>query len=82
LREISSGTNTTLAAILTEEMQIGEDDLKQRARVVLIEILHHYSDFSVGTIDSFTHRVIRTFALDLKLPVNFQIETDADAVFR
>lgn len=82
LREISAGTNATLAAILSDEMQVGEEDLKQRAKVVVTEILHHYSDFSVGTIDSFTHRVIRTFALDLKLPVNFQIETDSDAVFK
>lgn len=82
LREISAGTNAMLAALLSEEMQASEDDLQQRAKVVLTEILHHYSDFSVGTIDSFTHRVIRTFALDLKLPVNFQIETDSDTVFR
>lgn len=82
LREISAGANATLAAILSDEMQVGEEDLKQRAKVVVTEILHHYSDFSVGTIDSFTHRVIRTFALDLQLPVNFQIETDSDSVFK
>lgn len=82
LRELSSGTNDFLTTLLCEEMRLSKEELVQRASVVLTEILHHYSDFSVGTIDSFTHRVIRTFALDLKLPVNFQIETDADTVFR
>jgi ATP-dependent exoDNAse (exonuclease V) beta subunit len=82
LREISAGTNAMLAMILSDEMQVSQEDLQQRAKVVVTEILHHYSDFSVGTIDSFTHRVIRTFALDLKLPVNFQIETDSDSVFK
>lgn len=82
LKEVSGGTNPMLASILSDEMQINTEDLKQRAQVLVTEILHHYSDFSVGTIDSFTHRVIRTFALDLDLPLNFQIETDSDTVFR
>ena len=82
LKEISSGSNAMLSNMIAEELKIQEDDLKNRASVVLTDILHNYSDFSVGTIDSFTHRIIRTFALDLKLPINFQIETDSDTVFR
>ena len=37
-------------------------------------ILHEYGNFSLGTIDSFMHRVVRTFAHDLQLPVNFEVE--------
>src|ERR1035437_2824528 len=33
---------------------------------------------SIGTIDSFVHRIVRTFAFDLHLPVNFEIEMDSD----
>lgn len=82
LKEISSGTNSMLTGLVAAELAVPATDLKARAEVVLTDILHNYSDFSIGTIDSFTHRIIRTFALDLKLPVNFQIETDADTVFR
>lgn len=41
-------------------------------------ILHEYGNFSLGTIDSFMHRVVRTFAHDLQLPVNFEVELDTD----
>jgi len=82
LKELSSDSNPLLSGLIADELRIEVPDLKQRAEFVLTDILHHYSDFSISTIDSFTHRIIRTFALDLKLPVNFQIETDSDAVFK
>lgn len=82
LKEISTGNNNLLSGLLTAELGISAEDLRSRAEIVLTDILHNYSDFSIGTIDSFTHRIIRTFALDLKLPINFQIETDADTIFR
>ena len=82
LKEISLESNDMLSSLIAKELSISKEDLKTRAEIVLTDILHNYSDFSIGTIDSFTHRIIRTFALDLKLPINFQIETDSDAVFK
>ena len=82
LKEISSESNDMLSTLVAKELTISKEDLKGRAEIVLTDILHNYSDFSIGTIDSFTHRIIRTFALDLKLPINFQIETDSEAVFK
>lgn len=82
LKEISLESNDMLSSLIAKELSISKEDLKSRAEIVLTDILHNYSDFSIGTIDSFTHRIIRTFALDLKLPINFQIETDSDAVFK
>jgi ATP-dependent exoDNAse (exonuclease V) beta subunit len=54
------------------------EELINNAARVLRYILHNYSDFSVSTIDSFVHRIIRTFAFDLDLPLNFEVELDAD----
>jgi ATP-dependent exoDNAse (exonuclease V) beta subunit len=82
LKEISLESNDMLSSLIAKELSISKEDLKTRAEIVLTDVLHNYSDFSIGTIDSFTHRIIRTFALDLKLPINFQIETDSDAVFK
>ena len=82
LKEISLESNEMLSSLIAKELTISKEELKSRAEIVLTDILHNYSDFSIGTIDSFTHRIIRTFALDLKLPINFQIETDSDAVFK
>lgn len=52
------------------------DQLVANADLVLRSVLHHYSDFAVSTIDSFMHKVIRSFAFDLKLSVNFEVELD------
>ncbi len=52
--------------------------LAVNAEKTLKNILHDYSDFAISTIDSFVHRVIRSFAFDLHLPLNFEVEMDED----
>jgi len=52
--------------------------IQQRAGQVQSLILHNYDDFSVSTIDSFVHRIIRTFATDVKLPQNFEVVIDKE----
>jgi len=54
--------------------------LKSRAAKMHEHILHHYSDFSVQTIDSFVHKLIRAFSRDLKLSSDFEVELDVQAV--
>ncbi len=53
-----------------------EAQLKQSAEFTLQSMLHNYSDISVSTIDSFVHRIVRAFAHDLHLPMNFDVEMD------
>jgi ATP-dependent exoDNAse (exonuclease V) beta subunit len=65
---------------LLRETGLNAEELAKKSERLLNEILHHYGDFSIGTIDSFIHRVVRTFALDLRLPVNFSIETDPEPI--
>ena len=55
---------------ISKELHISTETLQHRAKKVLKEILHNYAFFDVSTIDKFTHRLIRTFAKDLKLPQN------------
>ncbi len=43
-------------------------------------ILHNYGSFDVETIDRFNHRLIRTFAKDLKIASNFEVELDVDSL--
>ncbi|MET7028624.1 UvrD-helicase domain-containing protein [Sediminicola luteus] len=61
---------------ISEELQMSAEDLQKKARKTLKEILHNYAFFDVSTIDKFTHRLIRTFAKDLKLPQNFEVIMD------
>jgi ATP-dependent exoDNAse (exonuclease V) beta subunit len=58
--------------------KLSEAEIRLKAGEALHRILHDYSDFSIGTIDSFSHRIIRTFAHDFGLPVNFIVEVDSD----
>ncbi len=65
-----------MGKILLEELSISAKELKQRAERCLKVILHDYAAFDVITLDSFTHRVIRTFAKDLGLAYNFDVALD------
>ena len=82
LKELSSdepptGSTLFLQESLCEELNIDDHHLRLRASFVLEHLLHHYSDFSISTIDKFVHRVIRAFAHDLRIPMNFEVELDA-----
>lgn len=67
-----------MASLLRDELGIGAEELRSKSGRVLRSMLHNYADISISTIDSFTHRVIRTFAQDFGLPVNFEVELDTD----
>jgi ATP-dependent exoDNAse (exonuclease V) beta subunit len=63
---------------ICEELSISSEYLHNKSKILLKHIIHNYGAFDISTIDGFTHRVIRTFAHDLKLPVNFEVELDQD----
>lgn len=65
---------------LVVETKIPEPKLKQKADRILKSIIHNYAAFDIVTIDTFTHRVIRTFAYDLGIPMNFEIEMDTESL--
>jgi len=63
---------------ICEESSISKQQLQQKSKHVLKHIIHNYGAFDISTIDGFTHRIIRTFAHDLNLPVNFEVELDQE----
>ncbi len=67
---------------LIADTKIPEEKLKQKASRILKSVLHNYAAFDIVTIDTFTHRVIRTFAHDLGIPMNFEIEMDTEALIK
>ena len=74
------GENTIPSMLMDISVELGEPVpiLQKRSKQILKEILHNYAFFDVSTIDKFTHRLIRTFAKDLKLPQNFEVVLDTD----
>lgn len=80
LRELDNmatrGTDCDMGRDLAEHMGMNNGTLMRYADIVRSAILHNYSDFAVCTIDSFVHRLVRTFAHDLGLPMNFDVYID------
>ena len=63
---------------LCNDLNLKPIQLNERAKKTLSSILHHYSEFSVSTIDKFTQRLVRNFTHDLGLPSNFEVEFDEE----
>lgn len=64
--------------VICKELEIEPEKLHKKANTLLKTIIHNYASFDILTIDGFTHKLIRTFAYDLKLPLNFEVELDQD----
>ena len=58
------------------------EELPALGKLRLKQILHNYAFFDISTIDKFTHRLIRTFAKDLKIPQNFEVVLDVDLLLQ
>ncbi|CDF77741.1 UvrD/REP family helicase [Formosa agariphila KMM 3901] len=66
--------------MLCEELQMQPEALHSKSKMLLHTIIHNYAAFEISTIDGFTHRIIRTFAHDLKLPLNFEVDLDSESL--
>ena len=62
---------------VVQETSLDRETIKDRSTKILDAILQNYSAFSITTIDSFTHKIIKNFAHDLGLSLNFEVEMDA-----
>ncbi|MCX6182170.1 MAG: UvrD-helicase domain-containing protein [Bacteroidetes bacterium] len=78
--EILSSGEKTMMSILQHELFVGEEFIREKSKNVITAILHNYGDFNITTIDKFMLRVVRAFAHELKLPVNFEVELDEESL--
>lgn len=65
-----------------DEWKAAYAKLQEQSRKLLENILYDYSNFSISTIDSFFQRVIRAFALELGINLNFSIQIELDEVYQ
>ena len=65
---------------LKKEFSLTTQQLVEAANIRLNLLLHDYSHFSVGTIDSFFQQIIRSFAKEIGLQTGFQLELDKTEV--
>ncbi|HER40503.1 MAG TPA: DNA helicase UvrD, partial [Salinimicrobium catena] len=69
-----------LLTLLSRETGLSPEEVRIKSRRILKSIINNYASFEVSTIDGFTHRVLRTFAKDLDLPLNFEVELNTQEV--
>ena len=67
-----------MLSLIAQETGLDPQEIHKRSNTILDYVLHNYGGFEISTIDSFVHRIIRTFARDLKLPNNFEVELDQE----
>jgi ATP-dependent exoDNAse (exonuclease V) beta subunit len=65
---------------LQEATFLSEKQIRNKSGNILKKILHHYSGFSVSTIDSFFQRIIRGFTRELGIQEGYSIELDTELV--
>ena len=59
---------------LKKRTSLDEYSIFSRSEIIHKHILHNYADLSISTIDKFTYKIVRTFASDLGLSNNFELE--------
>ncbi len=57
-----------------------DEKISQRAHEILKGMLTDYSNLHISTIDSFFQQVVRSFAHELNVQGNYEVELDADMV--
>ncbi|SHM86243.1 exodeoxyribonuclease V subunit beta [Polaribacter sp. KT 15] len=77
LEEFAAGKQNDVLKIIIDETSLDKTLIVERSKRILDAILQNYSAFSITTIDSFTHKIIKSFAYDLGLSLNFEVEMDA-----
>lgn len=57
-----------------------QKQIQEKSQRIIKRIIHNYASFDISTIDKFTHRVIRSFTLDLNLPMTFEVSLDTESL--
>jgi len=65
---------------LASELNLKPEIIQTKAHTILLAILHNYSKFSISTIDKFNLRLMKSFAQDLGLSMNFDVEMNTKEI--
>ncbi|WP_430614368.1 UvrD-helicase domain-containing protein [Flavobacterium sp. JP2137] len=64
------------------ETGIKAELIKSKSKVIIKNIIHNYAAFDISTIDKFTHKIIRSFAHDLNLPITFDVSLESEELLQ
>jgi len=74
--------NSQMLQQVSEETGIKPTVIQEKSKIIIKNIIHNYAAFDISTIDKFTHKVIRSFAHDLDLPISFDVSLDTEALLQ
>ncbi|MES2812849.1 MAG: UvrD-helicase domain-containing protein [Bacteroidota bacterium] len=77
-KENPSEKSLGLMQDISADTGLSLNEITQKAKSIIKNIIHNYAAFDISTIDKFTHKVIRSFAIDLDLPINFEVSLDTE----
>lgn len=80
LKEIADGSHPPIQKELMLSLEMSAAVIQKVASDTLSDILHQYGRFSIVTIDSFFHQVIRSFAREMGLQGSFSIDLNLTEV--
>jgi ATP-dependent exoDNAse (exonuclease V) beta subunit len=78
IKDEPSAKAMQLMEVLIKETELDAFQIKAKSQEIIKHIIHNYAAFDISTIDKFTHKVIRTFAHDLDLPMTFEVSLDTE----
>ncbi|WP_299680156.1 UvrD-helicase domain-containing protein [uncultured Dokdonia sp.] len=73
----SQDTTPEMMLTISEETGMSPATIAKKTSTILNGILHNYAAFDVLTIDTLTHRILRTFSKDLEISGNFEVSLDS-----
>jgi ATP-dependent exoDNAse (exonuclease V) beta subunit len=77
-KEQPSAKASVMLRDIASQTGLSPEEIREKSKDIIRHIIHNYAAFDISTIDKFTHRVIRTFAHDLNLPVTFEVSLDTE----
>ena len=80
LYNFSNNEFDKMAQKIIKQLEIDKDELAKKSEIILDKILNNYGTFDIITIDTLFHRIIRSFAKELELSYNFDVEIDNEIV--
>ena len=82
LQDFANKNSSDLLLALQKETGLDEEVIQHKSKRIIAAILKNYSALSITTIDSFTHNIIRSFAYDFGLSMDFDIEMDVNTLLQ
>ena len=65
-----------MSNLLQKDLNLSDELFKKKAKLLYANILDHYAVLNISTIDSFTHKLIRSYAKELGWSYQFEVELD------